>query len=130
MKKTFLLAVLGILLLGGGAILAVLSFTGQPTSPSSTSTADEAPLPARGYQPPVPAPTGPTGPGEHRQPPANAKAPAGVPMVPEPDPRADEMEAARQDRFESSMDALNRRNQERLRKAGKQPRRAPPRGSD
>jgi hypothetical protein len=122
-KKVFLLAVLAILLLGGSAILAVLYFTG-PSTPAPAPI-DDTPPPDRGYAPPVAAPAGPTGPGEQRQPPANSKAPAGVPMVPEPDPRADQMEAVRQDRFESSMDALNRRNEERLRKAGKQPR--PPR---
>jgi len=123
MKKVFLLAVLAILLLGGSAILAVLYFTG-PSTPAPVRV-DDTPPPDRGYAPPLPSSTGPTGPGEQRQPPANLKAPAGVPMVPEPDPRADQMEAVRQDRFESSMDALNRRNEERLRKAGKQPR--PPR---
>jgi hypothetical protein len=130
-RKTFLLAVLAILLLGGGAILAVLYFTG-PSTPAP-APADDAPPPDRGYPPPLPAPTGPvgpTGPGEQRQPPASSKAPAGVPMAPEPDPRADQMEAVRQDRFESSMDALNRRNAERLRKAGKQPGPAPQRPAD
>jgi hypothetical protein len=122
-KKLFLLAVLAILLLGGSAILAVLYFTG-PSTPAPVPI-DDTPPPDRGYAPPVAAPAGPTDPGEQRQPPRNLQAPAGVPMVPEPDPRADQMEAVRQDRFESSMDALNRRNEERLRKAGKQPR--PPR---
>jgi len=129
-KKIFLLAVLAILLLGGSAILAILYFTG-PSTPAP-APADDAPPPDRGYAPPLPlpAPTGPTGPGEQRQPPASSKAPAGVPMAPEPDPRADQMEAVRQDRFESSMDALNRRNVERLRKAGKQPGPAPQRPAD
>jgi hypothetical protein len=128
MKKVFLLAVLAILVLGGSAILAVLYFTG-PSTPAPVPI-DDTPPPDRGYAPPLPAPTGPAGPGEQRQPPANSKAPAGVPMVPEPDPRADQMEAVRQDRFESSMDALNRRNEERLRKAGKRPRPPPQRPAD
>jgi hypothetical protein len=128
MKKVFLLAVLAILLLGGGAILTVLYFTG-PSTPAPVPI-DDTPPPERGYAPPVPAPTGTTGPGEQRQPPANSKAPPGVPMVPEPDPRADQMEAVRQDRFESSMDALNRRNEERLRKAGKKPLPSPQRPVD
>ena len=126
MKKTFLLAVLAILLLGGGAILAIVYFTGPSTPPPI----DDTPPPDRGYAPPLPLPTGPTGPTEQRQPPANSKAPPGVPMVPEPDPRADQMEAARRDRFESSMDALNRRSEERLRKAGKKPEPPPQRPPD
>jgi hypothetical protein len=128
MKKLFLLAVLAILLLGGVAVVAILYFTG-PSTPAP-STVDDTPPPARGYAPPVPLPTGPTGPGEQRQPPASSKAPPGVPMVPEPDPRADQMEAVRQDRFESSMDALNRRSEERLRKAGKKPLPPPQRPPD
>ena len=128
MKKVFLLAVLAILLLGGSAILAVLYFT-DPSTPAPVPI-DDTPPPDRGYAPPVPLPAGPTGPTEQRQPPASSKAPPGVPMVPEPDPRADQMEAARRDRFESSMDALNRRSEERLRKAGKKPMPPPQRPPD
>ena len=133
MKKTFLLAVLAILLLGGGAILAVLHFTG-PSTPAPVPI-DEAP-PKPGYAPAMPAatdstgPTGATGPTDQRRPPPNLKSPAGVPMAPQPDPVADQMEAVRRDRFESSMDALNRRSEERLRKAGKKPLPPPQRPPD
>jgi hypothetical protein len=117
MKKTFLLAVLAILVLGGGAILAVLYFTDSPSRPPGV--AEEAAPPAPGYAPPVPGTTGPSGPEVVRQPPINPKSPAGVPMVPEADPRAEKMEAERSQKFESAMDAQNRRVQEKIRKAQK-----------
>jgi hypothetical protein len=127
-KKVFLLAVLAILLVGGGAILAVVYFTG-PSTP--TPVVDDTLQPERGYVPAMPAPSGPTGPGEpQRQPPPNLKAPAGVPMAPQADPRAEKMEAVRQDKFESGMDALNRRNEERLRRAKNQPQPPPQRPVD
>jgi hypothetical protein len=127
-KKVFLLAVLAILLVGGGAILAVLYFTG-PSTPAPV--VDDTPQPERGYVPAMPAPSGPTGSTEpQRQPPPNLKAPAGVPMEPQPDPRAEKMEAVRQEKFESGIDALNRRTEERLRRAKRQPQSAPPRPVD
>jgi hypothetical protein len=121
MKKTFLLALLAIVVIGGGAILAILYFTG-PSTPSSD--ASYVPPPVQGYEPAAigpTGPTGPTGPEVQRQPPAHLNAPAGIPMVPEPDPRAEKLEAQRAEKFESAMDAQNRRIQERIRKAGKQP---------
>jgi hypothetical protein len=124
MKKTFLLAVLAILLVGGGAILAVLYFT--DSSPSVTGGAGDAQGPGHSYDPAMPGPTGPTGSADQRQPPPNLKSPAGVPMVPQDDPRAEKMEAQRAQKFESAMDAQNRRAQERIRKAGKQPLPPPP----
>jgi len=117
-RRTFLVAVLAILLLGGGAILAVLYFTG-PSSPIEPP-AQEAPAPERAYVPATTGPTGPTGQAEQRQPPPNLKAPAGIPVAPQPDPRADQMEAERAQKFESTMDAQNRRAQERIRKAQQQ----------
>jgi hypothetical protein len=132
-KKVFLLAVLAILLVGGGAILAVLYFTG-PSGPSPAPVVDDTPPPDRGYVPAMPAPSGPTGPTgstePQRQPPPNLKAPAGVPMEPQPDPRAEKMEAVRQEKFESSIDALNRRTEERLRRAKRQPQPQPQRPVD
>jgi hypothetical protein len=115
---------------GGGAILAVLYFTG-PSGPSPAPVVGDTPPPDRGYVPAMPAPSGPTGSTEpQRQPPPNLKAPAGVPMAPQADPRAEKMEAVRQDKFESSMDALNRRNEERLRRAKSQPQPPPQRPVD
>jgi len=125
-KKLVLVALLGILVVGGGAILAILYFTNE--LPSFPVTRPEAPPPdTHAYNPAMPTgPTGPSGPeGPPRELPQNLRAPPGIPMVPQPDPRADKMEAIRQDRFESSMDALNRRAEERLRRAGKQPQPAP-----
>jgi hypothetical protein len=130
MKKVFLLAVLAILLVGGGAILAVLYFTG-PSGPSPAPVVDDTPQPERGYVPAMPAPSGPSGPtGSTEQPPANLRVPAGVPMQPQPDPRAEKMEAIRQEKFESGIDALNRRTEERLRRAKSQPQPPPQRPVD
>ncbi len=128
MKKLVLLAILGIVLVGGGAIAAILYFTDELPS-FNPFTSDEPPPNTHAYNPATPpgpgAPSGPEGP--QRELPQNLRAPPGIPMVPQPDPRADKMEAVRQDRFESSMDALNRRAEERLRRAGKQPQSAPQR---
>jgi hypothetical protein len=115
MKKTFLLAVLAIVVLGGGAILAVLYFTGSPVHVPGL---EEAAAPTPAYNPAVPGATGPTGAGE-RQLPAKMNAPPGIPMVPQADPRAEKMEAQRMEKIESAMEAQNRRAQERIEKARK-----------
>jgi hypothetical protein len=116
MKKTFLLAVLAIVVLGGGAVLAILYFTG---SPAHVPGMEDAAVPA--YNPAVPGVTGPTGPtgAVERQLPAKMNAPPGIPMVPQADPRAEKMEAQRMEKIESAMDAQNRRAQERIEKARK-----------
>ncbi|MEI7705450.1 MAG: hypothetical protein WCK73_12725 [Deltaproteobacteria bacterium] len=127
MKKLVLLALVAILVVGGGAILAILYFTDELPS-FTTTTPEAAPPDTHAYSPVVmPPPGAPVGPsGAQRPIPQNLKAPAGIPMTPQPDPRADKMESVRQDRFESSMDALNRRAEERIRKAGKKPQAVPP----
>lgn len=126
MRKLVVIAIVGILVVGGGAILAIL-YLGSDEAPAYAPPPETqpAPPPAHGYDPAVmpppgaPGPSGPSGP--PREIPRNLKSPPGVPMQPAPDPRADKMETIRQDRFESSMDALNRRAEERLRRAGKRP---------
>jgi len=118
MKKTFRIAVLAILVLGGGAILAILYFTGSPAQVPGMTDGALAP-PAKVDAPVVPGATGPTGAPVERELPKKLLAPAGVPMVPEPDPRAEKMEAERAVKFESAIDAQNRRVQERIRKAEK-----------
>ncbi len=131
MKKLVVIAIVGILVVGGGAILAILYLTSDE-SPAFVPPPEPqaAPPPPYGYNPAVMPPSGAAGPsgpsGPPREIPRNLKSPPGIPMQPAPDPRADKMEAVRQDRFESSMDALNRRAEERLRRAGKRPEQAPP----
>jgi hypothetical protein len=134
-RKLVILAIVGILVIGGGAILAILYFTDE--MPSFLQS-EPPPPPVYPYNPAVVPPAGATGPsGPERQLPQNLKSPPGIPMTSQPDPRADKMEEVRQDRFESGMDALNRRAEERLRRAGTrpdpsmtQPPAPPPRGAD
>ncbi len=123
MRKLVVLAVVAILVIGGGAILAILYLTDEaPSLPASASDAPLAPADDHRYNAAVMPPAGAFGPsGPERPLPQNLKAPPGIPMEPQADPRSDKMEAVRQDRFESSMDALNRRAEERLRRAGKRP---------
>jgi hypothetical protein len=123
-RKLVVLAVVAILVIGGGAILAILYLTDD--APSLPTSATEMPVAAPAddhrYNGAVMPPAGASGPsGPERPLPPNVKGTAGIPMQPAPDPRSDKMEAIRQDRFESSMDALNRRAEERLRRAGKRP---------